>query len=258
MAGRDPLQDLRDLAEFGERAARPTAPAEIRSRGERRGRRRRAGAAVVTLVVAVLAGAVGIRVASPSLLPDLSQPAAPPTVGPTASARPTSALAEGNLVQPEDLPVRQGQQAEQFDRRARPDQRPSACFAERLGTLGPTDLRIRSFRYVVTDPDVSPDTDDPLYEQPTVYTGALQFVDEAAAEVAYQKLSGWIEDCADALDAKVSARPAADRSAASTAGIRSAATSTPPGSPSSPTSGGTCRTAPATSRPSGWFASATG
>jgi hypothetical protein len=53
---------------------------------------------------------------------------------------------------------------------------------------------------VVTEYGARPDTDDPLYEQPTTYTAALRFVDETAAAVAYDRLSDWIENCADSLD----------------------------------------------------------
>lgn len=200
MTGRDPLDELHALAHVGERAARPTDPARIRSLGERRGRRRRAGAAVAALTVAALAGAVGFSVAGPGVLPILPAPAGPPPVTAEPTVNPAEPLTEDDLVRPEDLPVREGQQAEEFDRNARPDHRPSTCFAESLDTLGPAELLTRSFRYVVTEPGASTDIEDPLYEQPTTYTAALRFADEAAAVVAYDRLSDWIENCADSLD----------------------------------------------------------
>lgn len=100
-----------------------------------------------------------------------------------------------------DLPEHEGLAAEEYDRNARPDQRPSVCFAQSLAELEPTDSRQRNFRNVPTDPDTSPDPNDPLFEKPTLYTTALQFADDKAAEQAYRTLSDWIEDCANALDA---------------------------------------------------------
>lgn len=122
----------------------------------------------------------------------------PPTPEPTAR------LTDDNLLRPGDLPRYDGLEAEEYDRNARPELRFSACFPESLAALDPTDVRTRSFRYRLVDPDADAgeDPDSELAGQPGDYTAALQFADEKAAERAYQELSTWVENCADTLDAE--------------------------------------------------------
>lgn len=127
--------------------------------------------------------------------PDPGESEEPPVEEPEAPK-----LTAANQVAAGDLPKREGLTAKEYDNDARPDQRPSVCFAEGLDALKATDSRQRNFRYVITDPDSSADPDDPLFDKPTLYTTALQFADEKAAAQAYETLSGWIEDCANALD----------------------------------------------------------
>lgn len=118
----------------------------------------------------------------------------------TPKPSPTSRLTDDNLLRAKDLPQQEGIKAEEYTRSARPGLRPSACLPASLITLKAQDVQTRSFRYVSTDPDTTEDNTNPMYGQPGLYATALQFGDEAEAKQAYEKLSGWIEDCANTLD----------------------------------------------------------
>ncbi|MFC7626044.1 hypothetical protein [Microlunatus sp. GCM10028923] len=118
----------------------------------------------------------------------------------TPAPTPSRSLTDKNLLRASDLPKYEGLEPQEYKRSARPSTRPSTCL-QSLETLGAVDFKTRSFNYKITDPQSSPDTSDPLYGQPTRYASALQFENEEQAKEAYETVSGWIENCADALDA---------------------------------------------------------
>lgn len=192
MTGRDPFDDLRDLAQLGERAARPSPPEDIRARGERRGRNRRIAAAAGTLAVAILAGVVGGGILNQAnLVP--TDPAGGGTTPPPITAAPPVPFSDALLPTETDLEwqrpgdwkigetrheTRSGEQGYGVV---------SECLQDQLEAFDAEHLRHRTY----------------LMGEDTASATALEFRDAEDARRAYAKLVEWGDACEQTLkDAK--------------------------------------------------------
>lgn len=202
MSERDPLQDLSELARYGEERAVGLPADRIRRLGTRRRNRRHAVIGVAAVVVLLGGGAVfaqtqlrtdrpPIIATTPTAVPNTSTPS-PPAVSPS-----TRTLTAANLLAVGDVPTVGAERvtpAAAGVGRARDDT--SACIPDQgLGVFGAEQILTRNFLIEPVDPPFTPDPKDPLSGQPVVYTLALQFADENAATGAYETYTRWIADC---------------------------------------------------------------
>jgi hypothetical protein len=126
----------------------------------------------------------------------------PTSTTPTASTRSVTAA---NLLTAEVIPLDPTYQVavETADGVGRPVSQSYVCLPDDgLASLGATAMVTRNFGYEVPDKELDPYPNNPLKDEPVVYSQALQFPDEAAATAARARYAGWIKACPTTLTEK--------------------------------------------------------
>ncbi len=198
MAEHDPLLGLEDLAAYGEQQAHPMPASRVRQLGtQRRHRRYALTVATAAVLVALGGGAIASQLGTGTT--QVPNPATTPTI--TAVPSPARTVSTANLLSTDDVPlmIKTDEVVITDPGVGRSDDTSSVCVPDGLEALGATAMVSRNFRVEVNDPDFTPDPSDPLYQQPSVYTQALQFADADQAEQARRTYQRWVEDCYDQL-----------------------------------------------------------
>ena len=82
----------------------------------------------------------------------------------------------------------------------RPVEQLTVCIPDGgWATLGASEVVSRNFRIDYRPPGFNPSPDNPMFEQPQIYTAALQFPDAATATSAAATVRGWLAECPTTL-----------------------------------------------------------
>lgn len=212
-------EELRSLSLLAEERAGDGWSAErVRRMGGQRRRRRTVITVVAASVAAVtLGGGVifsaamrnGTTQPAPVQTPTATAtdlPTRPPTTAPTTAPSTTNepappALGTGNLLRTSDIKTYTSDQQVLITDPGlgRSPDTSWVCLPEGLKPLDAQEILSRNFRISVPGESKRPSAEDPLAQQPSIYTEALQFADADAAQQAYETFDGWVKDCGTAL-----------------------------------------------------------
>lgn len=203
MADDNSLTGLDELAQVGADFARPLPVERVRRLGDRRRTRRRAVMVAAALAAVVIAG--GTALSQGMLQTDRTpDPAKTPTTVPTvvtASPSPARTVTTANLIIAAEVPSLEKERfVETPAGVGRVADQLSTCVPDAgIDQLGATAVVGRNFRMDRRYDGTTNRPAKPFGSDPTLYTQALQFSSEAAAEEAYLIYRDWLDGCSKTI-----------------------------------------------------------
>lgn len=174
--------DLRDVAGHGARHSQGLPAGEVRRRGSRRRATRLAATSAAALILVVGGTALALGTGGETTT---APPATPPITG--------AQLVDTFLYHGEEEPGIRWEAARTTSSED-PEAPVSVCQRAMLTSLGATDVRVRTYDWVL---ELQPgEVDGAPGPDPAMQMVVARFADPAAAETAYRTVGRWVDDCA--------------------------------------------------------------